>query len=104
MPGLPRTGQAPAWAVPFLAAILVATSKRHALRHLDEDAFRRTARGCDHFIAWTTLPGFAGAVPLLSQRAGVYLILGFSLWGLIILLLVGSRVSIERRRRKRLGS
>ena len=101
---LPSTGRAPVWAVPLLAALLVATSKRHALRHLEADAFRRTARGCDHFIAWTTLPGFAGAVPLLCQSAGVYLILGFSIWGLIILLLVGSRVSIERRRRKRLGS
>lgn len=101
---MPSSSSAPSRAVPILAAILVATSRRHALRHLDEGAFQRAARGCDHFIAWTTLPGFAVAVPLLPQLAGVYVILGFSLWGLFILLVVGSRVSNERRRRKRLAS
>ena len=96
---LPSTGRAPVWAVPFLAALLVAASKRHALRHLDEDAFRRTARGCDHFIAWTTLPGFCVSAALLPRPVAVYLELGFSLWGLIALFAVGRRVSLERRRR-----
>lgn len=104
MPELPSTGLAPIWAVPFLAAIQVATSKRHALRHLDENAFRRTARGCDHFIAWTTLPGFTAAATLLPQAVGVYLLLGFSLWGLIALFAVGRKVSLERRRRSGLQS
>jgi len=103
MAGLPSTGLAPVWAVPFLAAILIATSKRHALRHLDENAFRRAARGCDHFIAWTTLPGFAAAATLLPRPVGVYLLLGFSLWGLIALLAVGRKVSLERRRRAALA-
>ena len=96
--------RAPWWAVPILAAHLVATSRRHALRHLDEHAFRRTARGCDHFIAWTTLPGFAAAVTLLPRPAGVYLLLGFSIWGLSVLFVVGRKVSLERRRRSRLSS
>ena len=99
MPELPRTGRAPRWAIPFLAAHLVATSKRHSLRHLDENSFRRTARGCDHFILWTTLPGFAVAAALLPLPVGVCLLLGFSLWGLLVLFAVGRRVSLERRRR-----
>lgn len=102
MPRLPSAGLAPPWAVPLLAAILVATSRRHALRHLDEHAFRRTARGCDHFIAWTTLPGFTAAATLLPRAIGAYLLLGFSLWGLIALFAVGRKVSLERKRRSAL--
>jgi hypothetical protein len=97
-------GRAPDWAVAFLAAHFVATSRRHTLRQLDEASFRRIARGCNNFIAWTTLPAFAGAFTFLPHPTGVYLVLGASLWGLLILFVVGRRVALERRRRKRLES
>jgi hypothetical protein len=92
--------RAPGWAVPFLAAHAVATSAPHYLRQLDETSFARTARGCDHFILLTTLPGFVGAVALLPATSGLLLLLGSSLWGIVTLLTVGRRVSLERRRRR----
>lgn len=90
---------APAWALPFLATYLVANSRRHYLRQLGQDDFRRIARACDVFVLCSTAPGFLLAMLLLPSPHGLYALLFASLWGIVLLLVVGRRVTLERRRR-----
>ena len=96
---MPTANKTPRWAIPFLAAHLVATSKRHRLRQLDDSSFRRAARGCDHFMLVTTIPGIVVAAFLLPGTVGMCLLLGSSVWGIVIMLMIGRRVALERRRR-----
>jgi len=96
---MPTTDPAPAWALPFLAAYLVATSKRHYLRQLDDASFLRTARARDLFVVGTTAPGLVAAMFLLPAPPGLYALLVGSLWGIVVMLTVGRRVALERRRR-----
>lgn len=93
------TDTAPRWAVPFLAAHFVATSRRHRLRPLDNAAFHRTARACDQFILGTTVPGFVASALMLPGAFGLCLLLACSCWGIVLVLAIGRRVAIERRRR-----
>ena len=97
--GMPTANKTPRWAIPFLAAHLVATSKRHRLRQLDDSSFRRAARACDHFMLGTTIPGIVVAAFLLPGTVGMCLLLGSSVWGIVIMLTIGRRVALERRRR-----
>jgi hypothetical protein len=93
---------APRWVIPLLAAFLVAKSRRHYLRQLDEEHFNHIARSCDRFILWSSTPGLLVAAALLPSRIGVYVLLGCSVWGMAIMLVIGRRVALERRRRARL--
>ena len=95
-------GRAPRWVIPLLAAFLVCTSGRHRLRQLDEEHFNHIARSCDRFILWSSTPGLLVAAALLPSRIGVYVLLGCSVWGMAIMLVIGRRVVLERRRRARL--
>ena len=96
---MPAANKTPRWAIPFLAAYLVATSKWHRLRQLDDSSFRRVARAWDHFMLGTTIPGIVVAAFLLPGTVGMYLLLGSSVWGIVIMLTIGRRVALERRRR-----
>ncbi len=95
-------GRAPGWAIPLLAALLVASSGRHRLRQLDDAQFKDIARACDRFILWTTTPGLVVAAAVLPSPRGLYLLLGCSVWGMAVILVIGRRVALERRRRARL--
>lgn len=97
-----RPRPAPRWAVPLLAAFLVARSRRHYLRQLDEEHFNRITRSCDRFILWDSTPGLLVAAALLPSRIGVYLLVGRSVWALAVMLVIGRHVALERRRRARL--
>ena len=96
---MPTANKTPRWAIPFLAAHLVATSKRHRLRQLDDSSFRRAARACDDFMLGTTIPGIVVAAFLLPGTVGMCLLLGSSVWGIVIMLVIGRRVALERHRR-----
>jgi glycine/D-amino acid oxidase-like deaminating enzyme len=96
-----RSYSAPSWAIPFLAAYLVATAKRHYLRHLPQSDFHRLARACDVLLLASTAPVFFVALFLLPTAPGFYLLIGVSAWGIVLTLVVGRRVAIERRRRRR---
>ena len=96
---MPTASKTPRWAISFLAAYLVATTKRHRLRQLDDSSFRRTPCACDHFMLVTTVPGIVVAACLLPGTVGMCLLLGFSVWGIVIMLMIGRRVALERRRR-----
>lgn len=96
---MPTASKTPRWAISFLAAHLVATSKRHRLRQLDDSSFRRVARACDHFMLGTTIPGTVVAAFLLPSTVGMCLLLGSSVWGIVIMLLIGRRVALECHRR-----
>ena len=47
----------------------------------------------------TTVPGIVVAACLLPGTVGMCLLLGFSVWGIVIMLMIGRRVALERRRR-----
>ena len=96
---MPTANETPRWAIPFLAAHLVATSKRHRLRQLDDSSFRRVARACDHFMLGNTIPGIVVAAFLLPGAVGMCLLLGSSTCGIVITLVIGRRVALDRRRR-----
>lgn len=94
---------APRWAVPALAALLVAKSDRHYLRRLDPSSFASVAKACDRFLIWTTSALFALAAALVPwQAAAAVMVIGASVWGMAVLVVVGRRVAIERQRRQRL--
>lgn len=93
----------PRWAVPFLAAYLVATASPHYLRQLDDEAFRITARACDSFALATIVPPFAWGLFLLPLDAGLWLLVATSTWGTAFVLAVGRRVALERKRRRQRG-
>ena len=99
-----RPGQAPRWAVPALAAFLVARSDRHYLRRLDQPSFSIVAKSCDRFLLWTTTALFALAAALIPCQAGAVMVIVASIWGIAALLVVGRPVALERRRRRRLVS
>ncbi|OWQ88947.1 hypothetical protein CDN99_15885 [Roseateles aquatilis] len=91
--------RAPVWAIPILSAYFVAVAPQNSLRHLDDAAFQRVARGCDVFMLTTTAAGLLLAFTLLPSSTGHALLLGSSIWGLLALLSIGRTVSAERRRR-----
>jgi hypothetical protein len=100
---MPPDDKAPRWLIPLLAALLVLRSGRHQLRSLDDSGFRQVARGCDRFLIAATVPGFALSALLLPSAAGGWVLLATSMWGMVAMLLVGRRVALERRRRRRLA-
>lgn len=97
-----RPVRAPRWAVPALAAFVVASSDKHYLRRLDAPSFSHIARSCDLFLIWTTVALFALAAVLIPSQAAALMLIAASVWGMAVLLVVGRPVALERRRRRRL--
>ncbi len=99
-----RPARAPRWAVPALAAFVVAKSDRHYLRRLDATSFADIARSCDRFLIWTTVALFALAAVFIPSQAAAIMLIAASVWGMAVLLVVGRPVALERLRRRRLVS
>ncbi len=97
-----RPVRAPRWAVPALAAFVVANSDKHYLRRLDATSFADIARACDRFLIWTTVALFALAAVLIPSQAAALMLIAASVWGMAVLLFFGQPVALERRRRRRL--
>lgn len=99
---MPPDDNAPRWVIPLLAAILVLRSGRHQLRSMDDSCFRLIARGCYRFLLATTVPGSVLSALLLPTASGGWVLMATSMWGIVVMLLVGRRIALERLRRRRL--